>query len=196
MLDNHNTYDASFTAGGLFYNEFSNLRYYLIDQNFEDLVINDLEENRILAIDTLSARKRIVQEIIKRYKVMPLLFWEFFQNLTETESKLALFFVCLKTYPIVFDLHFQVTVNKQKTGIPLNEYDIQMRLDELSTLSKDVQSWSETTVKKINSRYRKALKDAGLYDGIKLRRPNRINEGFWNYFKENDETWFLEACFN
>ena len=55
-------------------------------------------------------------------------------------------FVCLKTYPIVFDLHFQVTVSKYKTGMNLNEYDVQMRLDELSTVSTDVESWSDTTL--------------------------------------------------
>ena len=188
-------YDANFTAGGLFYNEFSNLRDYLLDQNFEEVVNGDVEENRLLAINTLSARKRIVSEIIRRYKVVSPNFWIFFKGLNEPESKLALLFVCLKTYPIVFDLHFQVTVSKYKTGMNLNEYDVQMRLDELSTMSTDVESWSDTTVKKINTQYRKALKDAGLFDGLVLRRPNGINEVFWNYFKENDESWFLEACF-
>ncbi len=188
-------YDANFTAGGLYYNEFSNLRDYLLDQNFEEVVIGDVEENRFLAIKTLSARKRVVSEIIRRYKVMSPDFWIFFKGLNEPESKLALLYVCLKTYPIVFDLHFQVTVSKYKTGMDLSEYDIQMRLDELSTLSKDIESWSNTTIKKINTQYRKALKDAGLFDGLKLRRLNGIREGFWSYYKENDESWFLEACF-
>ena len=188
-------YDANFTAGGLFYNEFSNLKGYLLDQNFEELVKGDIDENRILAIATLSARKRIVSEIIRRYKVMSPNFWVFFQGLNETESKLSLLFVCLKTYPLVFDLHFQVTVNKQKMGIGLEEYDIQMRLDELSTISDEVESWSNTTLKKINTQYRKALKDAGLLHGTDLRGPHGIHDGFWNYFKENDEAWFLEACF-
>jgi hypothetical protein len=189
-------YDANFTAGGIFFNEFSNLKNYLLDDDFEEIVKNDIEENKILAIKTLSARKRVVSEIIRRHKMLPLKFWNFFQNLNESESKLALFFVCLKTYPIVFDLHFQVTVRKQKLGLGLEEYDIQMRLDELSSTSSDVESWSESTVKKINTQYRKAIKDAGLYKGKELRKVSDIsNDLFWNYFKENEESWFLEACF-
>lgn len=195
-LTTANKYDANFTAGGIFFNEFSNLRDYLLNDDFEEIVKKDIEENRILAITTLSARKRVVSEIIRRHKIVPLKFWKFFQNLSESEAKLALFFVCLKTYPIVFDLHFQVTVRKQKLGLDLEEYDIQMRLDELSSTSLDVEGWSESTVKKINTQYRKAIKDAGLYKGKELRKVNDVsNDLFWNYYKENEESWFLEACF-
>ena len=190
-----NKYDANFTAGGIFFNEFSNLKDYLLDENFEEIVRNDIEENKILAIKTLSARKRIVSEITRRHKVMSPNFWDFFQGLNEAESKLALLYVCLKTYPIIFDLHFQVTVQKQKLGLELTEYDVQMRLDELSSTSEDVESWSETTVKKINTQYRKALKDANLYNGKVLQKPRNTNPLFWDYFKENDDKWFVEACF-
>lgn len=195
-MDFEKKYDANFTAGGIFFNEFSNLKEYLLEEDFENIVKNDIEENKILAITTLSARKRIVSEIIRRHQVMPVDFWEFFQSLNEQETKLALFYVCLKTYPIVFDLHFQVTVRKQKLGLDLEEYDLQMRLDELSSTAADVESWSDTTLKKINTQYRKALKDVGLYKGTKLiKATNFFNDVFWSYFKDNDETWFLEACF-
>ncbi|WP_158973847.1 BrxA family protein [Cellulophaga sp. L1A9] len=194
-MPNKQKYDANFTAGGIFFNEFSNLKPYLLEEDFEEIVKNDIEENKILAITTLSARKRIVSEIIRRHKVMSSGFWSFFQDLNESESKLALLFVCLKTYPIVFDLHFQVTVQKQKLGLLLTEYDVQMRLDELSSSSVDVESWSETTIRKINTQYRTAIKDAGLYNNEKLHKPININQTFWAYFKENDEVWFLDACF-
>jgi hypothetical protein len=194
-MNTTNKYDANFTAGGIFFNEFSNLKNFLLDENFEEIVKNDIEDNKILAIKTLSARKRIVSEIIRRHKTMAADFWLFFQDLNESESKLALLYVCLKTYPIVFDLHFQVTINKQKLGLDLNEYDLQMRLDELTSISKDVESWSETTIRKINTQYRKALKDAGLYNGEKLSKPININQNFLDYFQNNNDTWFLEACF-
>ncbi|WP_405291003.1 BrxA family protein [Algibacter sp. Ld11] len=194
-MPNIQKYDANFTAGGIFFNEFSNLKPYLLEEDFEEIIKNDIEENKILAITTLSARKRIVSEIIRRHKVMSLNFWRFFQDLNELESKLALLFVCLKTYPIVFDLHFQVTVQKQKLGLLLTEYDVQMRLDELASTSVDVESWSETTIKKINTQYRKAIKDAGLFHKETLRQPINVNQTFWVYFKENDDMWFLDACF-
>ncbi len=188
-------YDANFTAGGIFFNEFSNLKEYLLNEDFEEIVKNDIEANAILAIDTLSARKRIVSEIIRRHQTMSLKFWEFFQNLQDKEVKLALFYVCLKTYPIVFDLHFQVTVLKFKLGLELTEYDIQMRLDELSANSNEVGSWSLSTLKKINTQYRKAIKDTELLNCNILSKPNGVRDFFWDYYKENEDAWFLEACF-
>ncbi|WCC43688.1 DUF1819 family protein (plasmid) [Tenacibaculum finnmarkense] len=182
-------------SGGIFFNEFSNLKDCLLDEDFEQIVRNDIEENKILAIKMLSSRKRIVSEIIRRYKVMSPRFWGFFKDLNKSEQKLGLLYVCLKTYPIVFDLHFQVTVQKEKLGLELTEYDIQMRLDELSSTSEDVGSWSEATIKKINTQYRKALKDANLHNGKILQKSLNVNEYFWDYFKENNEKWFLEACF-
>ena len=77
----------------------------------------------------------------------------------------------------------------------LTEYDIQMRLDELASTSVDVESWSDTTIKKINTQYRKALKDAGLYKRKNVYKPENVNPIFWSYFKENDDIWFLDACF-
>ncbi len=195
MASNKQKYDANFTAGGIFFNEFSNLKPYLLEEDFEEIIKNDIEENKILAITTLSARKRIVSEIIRRHKTMSHHFWDFFQCVNDPESKLALFYVCLKTYPIAFDLHFQVTVKKQILGAELTDYDIQMRLDELSSISEDVENWSETTIRKINTQYRTAIKDAGLLTKKKLHQPVNVNPMFWAYFKENNESWFLEACF-
>ena len=77
-MPNKTKFDANFTAGGIFFNEFSNLRYYLLDENFEEIVRNDVEENKILAIKTLSARKRVVSEIIRRHKLMTTDFWNNF----------------------------------------------------------------------------------------------------------------------
>ena len=188
-------YDANFTAGGLFFNEFYNLIDFVSNEDFNLIVKQDVDENKILAINTSSARKRIASELIRRHNNMSNDFWSFFKGLSDAEMKLALFFVCLKTYPIVFDLHMNVAVRKNKTGEKLDEYAIQMRLDELASTSPDVESWSETTLKKINTQYRKAIKDAGLYTNNKLHRPNHVNDLFWSYFNETKEAWFLQASF-
>ena len=37
----------------------------------------------------------------------------------------------------------QFSVNKQKLGLTLTEYDIQMRLDELTSISSDIDNCSE-----------------------------------------------------
>lgn len=188
-------YDANFTAGGIFFNEYSALKDHLLNEEFISLLKNDIQENKILGVATLSARKRIVLEIIRRYNTMPKSFWFFFQHLSEQETKLALFYVCLKTYPIVFDLHFNVSVLLEKKGEILNDFSVQMRLDELSTSSSEVATWSDTTLKKINTQYRKALKDTELTKKEILVKPFMVSDSFWEYFKLTNEAWFLQACF-
>jgi hypothetical protein len=188
-------YDANFTAGGIFFNEYSALKDHLLDEEFIGLLKNEIQENKILGVATLSARKRIVSEIIRRYNTMPKSFWELFQHLNEQETKLALFYVCLKTYPIVFDLHFNVSVLLEKKGEMLNDFSVQMRLDELSTSSTEIGSWSITTLKKINTQYRKALKDTELVKQGNLVKPFLVSDSFWEYFKSTNEAWFLQACF-
>ena len=75
----------------------------------------------------------------------------------------------MKTYPVVLDLHFEVTIKKFKSGNKLDAYDLQMRLDELASNDEDIAKWSESTFNKINVQYRKALKDAGF------QKPRFIN---------------------
>ena len=188
-------YDANFTAGGLLFNEFTSLEEMLLSENFDERISIEEEENNFMGVATNSARKRIISEIKRRYNVAPEDFWIHFFGWDELEQKLALFYLCLKTYPLIFDIHFEVALKKYKVGSNLEAYDVQMRIDQISSFDDDVASWSESTLKKLNVQYRKALKDIGLYDGKKLISDVKATTMFWNYFQEHNEVWFLEACF-
>lgn len=190
-----NKYDANFTAGGILYNEFIALKETLMSDNFIELIKIEEEQNNSIGIKTLGSRKRIISEIKRRYSNTPSEFWTHFFEWNEIEQKLALFFLCLKTYPLIFDIHFEVTLKKFKTGNKLEAYDIQMRMDEIVSNDDEVSKWSEKTFNKINVQYRKAIKDIGLYNGTTLNRESKARAIFWDYFKNNNESWFLEACF-
>ena len=195
MLINRNKYDANFTAGGILYNEFISLKEILISAQFIELIKIEEEQNNSIGIKTLGSRKRIISEIKRRYAQVSLDFWHNFFEWNEVEQKLGLFFLCLKTYPLIFDIHFEVTLKKFKTGNKLEAYDIQMRIDEITSNDIEVSKWSEKTFNKINVQYRKAIKDVGLYNGTILKRETKARAIFWDYFKKNNEYWFLEACF-
>lgn len=194
-LDKSNKYDANFTAAGILYHEFVVLKELLLSENFNERIKIEEEQNDYIGVATNSARKRIISEIKRRYNNAPLDFWTHFFEWNEIEQKLALFFLCLKTYPLVLDIHFEVVLKKFKTGNKLNPYDIQMRMDEIASIDEEVSKWSDSTLKKINVQYRKAIKDIGIYNGTSLIRESKANTLFWNYFKNNNESWFLEACF-
>ena len=188
-------YDANFTAGGLLFNEFTALKKMLLSENFAELIAAEEVENKVMGVATNSARKRIISEIKRRYKQVDSRFWNYFFQWTEYEQKLALFYLCLKAYPLLLDIHFEVVIKKFKSVNKLDAFDIQMRIDELASLDDDVANWSASTFNKINVQYRKALKDVGLFDGKKLTKESRANDQFWDYFKARNESWFLAACF-
>ena len=187
--------DANFTAGGLLYNDFVAISSILTSDNFLKEINEEIQVNKLLGIPTESARKRVILEIVRRYEIVSTTFWDWFVTISEMEQKLALFYVCLKTYPIVFDLHMEVGLKKYKLGADLDAFAVKMRLDELSSMNDSVGLWSESTLDKINSQYRTTLKDCGLLTGEVLNAPANIPDSFWDYFDGLDESWFKEMCF-
>jgi hypothetical protein len=188
-------FDANFTAGGLLLNEFKALESMLRSENFGEEIKDEIKNNSVIGITTMSARKRIIAEINRRYSVAPIGFWDYFFQWNEQEMKFGLLYLCLKTYPIVMDIHIEVAIKKFVTGNIMNAYDIQMRLDEIASKYEYVSKWSNVTLEKINIQYRKIIKDAGLYDGKNLMTPLNISPTFWNYFEELQQSWFITACF-
>jgi hypothetical protein len=195
MIDQTKIYDANFTAGGLLLNEFKALESILMGDDFDSNIQREEESNAIIGIATLSARKRIISEIKRRYKKAPIGFWNYFFQWNDHEKKFGLLFLCFKTYPLIYDIHIEVALKKFKTGNTMNAYDIQMRMDEIASKDDLVSQWSFSTFEKINVQYRKALKDVGIYDGTHLIRPMSLSPTFWHYFNDINETWFLTVCF-
>lgn len=195
MTLNKKKYDANFTAAGLLYSEFVALKDILLSDSYEEKLKQETIENKLLQIPTQAARKRIILEIRRRQKNRPSDFWNMFFEWDEQEQKLGLLFLCLKTYPLLFDFHIEVALKKYNIGSSLEAYDITMRLDELSTQYENVASWTDRTKSDLNSKYRKIIKEAGLYDGKRLTKPTQIHTNFWSYFSNISEPWFLEACF-
>ncbi|WP_162533675.1 BrxA family protein [Dokdonia sp. Dokd-P16] len=188
-------YNANFTAGGLLHNEFNALKDIILLDDFDNAISKEIEENNLMSIDTRASRKRISQEVVRRREVAPKNFWTFFYQLNEREQKLGLFYIALKTYQILFDIHLDVAVKKFKTTRTLTTYDVTMRLDEIASKDDYVGSWSQSTLEKINTRYRRALQETELYENEQLMRSPIENNEFWEYFNTSGENWFLTACF-
>ena len=189
------TYDANFTAGGLLFNEFKALENILLGNDFAVKIQQEEESNSVIGIATMSARKRIIAEIKRRHSMAPIGFWNHFFQWNQHEMKFGLLYLCFKTYPLVMDIHIEVALKKFKTGNTMNAYDVQMRMDEIASKDDHVSQWSNSTLEKLNVQYRKAIKDAGLYDGNHLIQPLNVSPTFWRYFEEINEVWFITACF-
>ncbi|MGK0363402.1 MAG: hypothetical protein ACI85O_000447 [Saprospiraceae bacterium] len=189
-------YSASYTAAALLADEFQSIRSFLTASDFEVLIDQEAIENNYLQIKTETSRKRIVLEMKKRYHAVPENFWNFTETLNDAEFKLALFYICLKTYTLVMDFHVEVALRKWDLGFTeLDNYELQMRLDEIASMDDEVYDWSDVTKKKVIRGYKTMLKQANLLKNDTLHKPRTINPHFWDYFIENAETWFIEACF-
>lgn len=189
-------YTGSFTAGALLLHEFVVIQPFMQDENLNDLLALEIKQNKFLAIKTEAARKRIVREMKIRIQNAPSTFWPFFYNLPDTEQRLSLFYLCLKSYLLIFDFHFEVVVPKWRLHLKdLDNYDIQMRMDRIASSDETVYNWTDQTKKKLITKYRKILQEAGLMRDDKLIKPEGINSEFWQYFIQLNEPWFIEACF-
>ena len=190
-----NIYSASFTAGALLYRETNALLSILLNNDSELLIAEEIKNNKLIQINSEASRKRVMQEIVKRFQIVPIDLWKYYELMTENEKKLTLFYSCLKLYRLIFDFHFEVTLKRQSISSDFpDNYFYQMKLDEIGMNDSEVDSWTEDTKTKTITVYHRILKEAGLIKGGKLTSVDASID-FWIFFGENRENWFFDACF-
>ena len=190
------SYSASFTAGSLLYKETTALLPLLLSENSGQLIKEEIKQNNLLKINSEKARERTVSEIQKRLSFVDHNFWEYYSERQEKEQKLMLFYLCMKTYKLMFDYHFNVTVRQWNSSNPVIEpFLYQMELNEISGKVDLVYNWTNSTKEKTISVYIRILKDVELLNTRTLRLKSvAIADDFWNYFIKQRELWFLDAC--
>ncbi|MCX6265822.1 MAG: DUF1819 family protein [Bacteroidetes bacterium] len=193
---NESAYSASFSAGSLLHKETTALLPILLSENPEELIKLEIKQNNLLKINSESSRKRTVSEIIKRLSTVDQPFWEYYSHRIEEEQKLLLFYLCLKLYRIMFDFHFNVTLQQWNSSSPVIEpFLYQMELNEISGKEDTVFNWTDKTKAKIISVYMKILKDIGILNAESYRLQELIvDNSFYYYFVQKRELWFLDAC--
>lgn len=195
MIERNLKYNGTFSANGVLFNETIRLVDVLKSEEVDVGLAKDIKENKLLQINSEETRGRAIREIRKRNRFAETGFWEDFSLHTEKEQRILFFYLCLKTYRILFDLHFLVTVKRYHIDSTMPEtFYYKMATDELASENKTVAAWSETTLTKTLSNYRSLLRVSGLLKGDQLSTPY-VAVSFWDQFKVKNEFWFLEACF-
>ena len=186
-------YTAAITGGGFLLNETLALLPLLQSTDRGERLKDEQLNNHVLMINAEASRKRAIAEISRRYDVMPPAFWQDFLAMTSAEQPIALFFVLLKTYKILFDFHVNVTIRRwNSVAKSVNKEDILMELNEISARDAFVDSWSEATESKVISAYLSILRKIGMLDrDNQLQMPDCTN---YPYYLQIGEPWFLEAC--
>ncbi len=188
-------YSISFTAGGLLYNETMSLLPVLKDVDSIKLLTNEAKKNEVLMINSESARKRVITEIKKRYKSVDKRVWENFDSFGKAEQKILLYYICLKTYKLLFDFHFSVLIEKWATG----DKEILVEsfsnfLEVLGSKDENVFSWTEKTLYKGAQVAVLMLKESGFIENDNLIKPH-IDQNILKLIIENGDDWITDVVF-
>lgn len=194
MRRGNSPYSAAITGGGFLFEETDALLPLLQSPDREALIKDELVNNRILHINAEKSRNKAILEIKRRFDVMPTAFWDDYQSMNEEGRRIALLFVILKTYKILFDFQINVAIKKwNSVSRTIDLQDLAMEMNEIAAKDEFVDSWSESTKTKVASAYLSMLRKCGMMNRegqlVQLKPTNA------DFYIRIGELWFLEACF-
>lgn len=193
MINLGSPYKASLTGGGFLFEETNLLLPLLMSSDRAVLIKNEILNNNVLHINSESARKRNVSEIIRRFDNMSISFWQDYNSMSEDDQRVAIFYVIMKTYKIVFDFHINITIKKwYSSSKTVERNDLMMELNEISANDPVVDSWTDKTKSKVASTYLSILRHVGMLDFENHLQVLKCSN--FDYYINLGETWFLEAC--
>lgn len=194
MKRGNSPYSAAITGGGFLFEETDALLPLLKSPDRETLIKDELVNNRLLHINAERSRGKAILEIKRRFDVMPPAFWDDYQAMSDNDRKIALLFVILKTYKILFDFQINVAIKKwDSVSRAIDLQDLAMEMNEIAAKDDFVDSWSDSTKAKVESAYLSMLRKCGMMDRegklVQLKPTNA------DFYIRIGELWFLEACF-
>lgn len=193
MNKNSSPYTAALTGGGFLFEETLALMPLLQAENSEQLLQEEKVNNHLLHINAETSRKKVIAEIRRRYQTMPHSFWDDFQEMSDGDKMIALFYVILRTYKICFDFHVNVTMrNWNGISKSVDKEDLMMEFNEISAKDEFVDSWSDSTKGKVAGTYLTILRKVGMLTNDKRLHSLACNN--FDYYLAKGESWFLEAC--
>lgn len=189
-------YTAAITGGGFLFYEFKRILPLLMSGDAETRLKDEIENNQILQVNSRKARSNFVLEFKRRFVAVPLHFWQAWQGWSEEGQRVGLFYAIMKTYKLVFDFHFNVTVRRwNSVDHQLSKSDIMMEFNEIASHDEFVDSWSANTKGRCASTYLTILRQTGLLtektNELQSLHPDATEVA---YYIHSGEEWFLEAC--
>ena len=195
-MKQNSPYTATITGCGFLYYEFLRILPLLMSEDSAKLLKEEIDNNLLFQVNSQKARLRFLAEFKRRYNALPISFWNDFFKMNELSQRAGLLYVILKTYRLIFDFHFNVTVKRwNSVDQRLRKTDIMMELSELSSRDSFVDSWTDNTKSRCASQYLTILRQAGLLqEKTNKLLPIHLAPADYEYYIHSGEEWFLEAC--
>ena len=190
-------YSASFTGAAILFSDMNVAVRMLLEDDSPETIKMLKTDASYIQIKSETARRRVTAEFVKRFRAVPKAFWTRYVELPENEQRLALLYVVLKTYQLLFE--FQINLAIPKYNSPdrvLTKNEVSMALNEIASKDEFVDSWSAETRDRASSQYLTILRQSGLVSEStgELQSPNLSDEALLWYI-QSGEVWFLQACF-
>ena len=195
-MKQNSPYTATITGCGFLYYEFLRILPLLMSKDSTRLLKEEIDNNLLFQVNSQKARLRFLAEFKRRYNALPISFWNVFLKMNELSQRAGLLYVILKTYRLIFDFHFNVTVKRwNSVDQRLCKTDIMMELSDLSSRDPFVDSWTDNTKSRCASQYLTILRQAGLLqEKTNKLLPIHLPLADYEYYIRSGEEWFLEAC--
>lgn len=190
-------YSASFTGAAILFSDMNVAVRMLLEDDSPETIKTLKTDASYIQIKSETARRRVTAEFVKRFRAVPKTFWTRYVELPENEQRLALLYVVLKTYQLLFE--FQINLAIPKYNSPdrvLTKNEVSMALNEIASKDEFVDSWSAETRDRASSQYLTILRQSGLVSEStgELQSPNLPDEALL-WYVQSGEVWFLQACF-
>ena len=135
-MKQNSPYTATITGCGFLYYEFLRILPLLMSKDSTRLLKEEIDNNLLFQVNSQKARLRFLAEFKRRYNALPISFWNDFLKMNELSQRAGLLYVILKTYRLIFDFHFNVTVKRwNSVDQRLRKTDIMMELSDLTSVS-------------------------------------------------------------
>ena len=168
----------------------------LMDDNSEELISREISESNILKMKSLQTRRRAFVEFKRRFDAVPLKFWDRYLNMDKPQQQVAMYFVCLKAYRILFDLHINVALKKWSSANRIvTKRDAMAEIYEIASNDAFVDDWSDETKDRVASSFLTFMRRAELLDAKGMLQAPRLNDNDYRIYFDMGQDWFLQACF-
>lgn len=195
MKKHNSPYTATITGCAFLFNEFMRVLPLMMSDNSDELLKEELKNNNLLQVNSQKARQNFLNEFKRRYASVPQKFWESFLKMSEQGQRAALLYAILKTYKLVFDFHFNVTIKRWNSiNQMVTKEDIMMEFSEISSRDEFVDGWTDNTKSRCASHYLTILRGASMLDKDGNLQPLRLDLSEYEYYLRTGEEWFLDAC--
>lgn len=189
-------YSAAMTGCGFMWEEMTNVLPLLMSDDSEALLKQEIIENNYLMMRTEQTRKRAVAEFVKRYKAVPMYFWESYKGFSKEAKIVAMYFVNLKCYKLFYDLHLNLVLKKwNSVHQSITKQDVLVEINEIAANDEFVCGWSEITKGKVASSFLSFLKKTGFVKDLSgTLSPIYLSDEEFAFYMKLGEAWFLDAC--